>query len=197
MKPGRGKAKGSAFERWICAALSLWVTNGASKDVFWRSAMSGGRATIHVGRGQKNRQAGDICAVAPEGHILTDQYFIECKHLKDLNLTGFVLSDVGPLAKFWKVCVEQATTHGRIPMLIAKQNQQPVMVLTISGTLVPLLTSAEVCRAGVCCQILLFDELMQHPFKISRVIVNESTNQRLGRREVRSLTRHRLNQHAD
>jgi hypothetical protein len=82
VKKGGGKGKGSSFERKVCVLLSLWVTNGKKKDAFWRSSMSGGRATIHVKRGDKNRQAGDIAAVAPEGHQFTDVFFAECKHVR-------------------------------------------------------------------------------------------------------------------
>jgi hypothetical protein len=130
MKKGGGKGKGSAFERKVCAQLSLWVTNGKKKDVFWRSSMSGGRATIHVKRGDKNRQAGDIAAVAAEGYEFTDVFFVECKHVKSLALQGFFLSNIGPLAKFWKKVSKQARDHGKLPMIIAKQNMYPVVVVT-------------------------------------------------------------------
>src|SRR5215216_6431446 len=43
----RCAGKGPQWEREVCRALSLWVTNGERVDVFWRSAMSGGRATVH------------------------------------------------------------------------------------------------------------------------------------------------------
>jgi len=46
MRKGGGKAKGASFERDICRRLSLWVSAGKQEDVFWRSAMSGGRSTV-------------------------------------------------------------------------------------------------------------------------------------------------------
>jgi hypothetical protein len=123
---GGGKRKGSAWERKLCQQLSLWVTHGEKKDAFWRSAMSGGRATRARGA---VRQAGDITAVAPEGHSLTDRFYIEGKFYADLALARFFLEGTGILAKFWSTTCREAKRYGRAPMLIAKQNQYPALVL--------------------------------------------------------------------
>jgi hypothetical protein len=126
MRPGGGKAKGSQFERDICVKLSLWVSAGKRKDLFWRSAMSGGRATVSRG---EVRQAGDITSVAAEGHILTDYCYIECKFVKDLGLTSFILDNKGALATYWKVALREAKSYKREPILIAKQNLLPPLVI--------------------------------------------------------------------
>jgi hypothetical protein len=130
MRPGGGKQKGSAFEREVCTKLSLWLTNGKNKDVLWRSAMSGGRAT--VGRGQV-RQCGDICSVSEEGHVLTNSYYIECKHYHDLQFNSFVLHGKGCLAKFWQTAKTEARKYGLHPVLIAKGNHFPAIVITGPG----------------------------------------------------------------
>jgi hypothetical protein len=122
----RSKQKGSTFERVICRELSLMITGGKRKDVFWRSAMSGGRATVH---GTDVRQSGDICAVAPEGHVLTDEYFIECKHYRDLQIARFVIEGKGILRRFWDVAKREAKRHDKTPVLICKQNNLPVFVV--------------------------------------------------------------------
>lgn len=133
-KGGHGKRKGSAFERWCCKQLSLWVSNGKRHDIFWRSAMSGGRATVALKTGNLlRRQAGDISAVAPEGHVLTGKFFIECKHVRSLDLEGFFLKGTGRLAKFWKTACTEAEKHGLIPLIIARQNFTPDIVLTDWG----------------------------------------------------------------
>lgn len=129
MRAGGGKQKGSAFEREICVALSLWMSHGKRRDLLWRSAMSGGCATIHKRAGRDIRQAGDICAVAPEAHILTDHFFIECKHVKKLDIASFILNDRGELAKFWKQARKQARDHMRQPLLIAKENGRDPLVI--------------------------------------------------------------------
>jgi hypothetical protein len=121
-----GKVKGGEFERSVAKALSRWVSNGVSEDLYWRSSMSGGRATISKG---KVRQAGDITAVAPEGHVLTDKVYIECKFYKKLSIDCFIKGK-GTLIDFWVVAVREAAKYGKIPVLIFKQNNWPVMFCT-------------------------------------------------------------------
>ena len=133
---GKGsKAKGSDWERKVCVLLSEWVSHGAQRDCFWRSAMSGGRATVAAAKnGDKllRRQAGDITATAPEGHPLTDLYYIEAKAYRDLELTAFILGGKGVLAGFWSVIQEEAKRYGKLPMLICKQNLRDPFVLMSS-----------------------------------------------------------------
>jgi hypothetical protein len=133
MRKGGGKQKGAAFERLICKALSLWVTGGKRGDVFWRSAMSGGRATIYT----DVRQCGDICAVAPEGAPLVERYFIECKAYRDLQIGSWVITDKGNLAQFWKETKDQAEIHHREPLLIFRQNGWPTMMLSLRSSYHP------------------------------------------------------------
>ena len=128
MKRGGGKAKGAAFEREVCKALSLWVTNGRRKDCFWRSAMSGGRATIAPGR--EVRQCGDITAVAFDGYEFARKWFVECKHVKHLAFEAFFIKSLGTLHKFWRKAIKEAARHRRDPMIIARQNGWPDLVIT-------------------------------------------------------------------
>jgi hypothetical protein len=129
VKAGGGKAKGASFEREMCVKLSLWISHGKRQDLLWRSSMSGGRATIASRKGIKHQAVGDICAVAPEGHKLTDHFFIECKHVKKLDIASFILNNRGELAKFWKVACKQAREHLRQPLLIAKENGREPLVI--------------------------------------------------------------------
>lgn len=158
-----GKQKGSSFEREICVALSKWITNGEKIDVLWRSAMSGGRATVKRGL---VRQAGDITAVAPEGYALTDRFFIECKSYKDLSLDALI-KNKGTLVDFWKIAVREAKSHNKLPMMIFKQNRWPTIVcltsygidaLRIKGRLIFL-------RAGGM-MFVRFDDLVKTQFCI-------------------------------
>lgn len=124
------KQKGAGFERLICKQLSLWITRGKKEDCFWRSAMSGGRATVAAARGKDlRRQAGDICAVSPEGHALTDHWYIECKHVRDMALVAFLLRDRGLLSKFWRTTCEQAEHYQKQPLLIVRQNLLPTLAI--------------------------------------------------------------------
>ena len=131
MGKGTGKSKGSAFERRICQHLSLWATNGKRRDVFWRSAMSGGRATLLQRKGRvASNISGDIAAVGKEGHELLDRFSIECKSYKDLGLVAFLLgTHKGLLSSFWNHHRGVAISAGKRPMVIAKQNNMPVVVL--------------------------------------------------------------------
>lgn len=147
------KAKGSQFEREVCVKLSLWLTKGQNKDVLWRTAMSGGRAT--VGRG-KVRQCGDICSVAEEGHVLTNNYFIECKHVRDLQFDMFILHDKGYLARYWMTARTQARKYGLQPLLIAKANRFPIVVLTMPSARLNRFPVANVRGSNIG----LFDRLL-------------------------------------
>jgi hypothetical protein len=134
LKPGRGSHKGSSFERKMCKALSLWVTGGKSQDVFWRTAMSGGRATVMRRRGVHIRQGGDMCAIAPEGANFVEFWFVEFKHIRDLQISQFLICNTGRLAKFWKKACKEADEHNRQPLIIAKQNNLPTLAITRSIT---------------------------------------------------------------
>lgn len=124
MRAGGGKQKGSAYEREICVALSLWVSAGEREDLFWRSAMSGGRATVAKRKGTDlAAHAGDISATHEDGHALTNTWYIECKRYADLNYAAFMLKGEGPLAKFWKETCDQAEAHDKLPMLIAREDR--------------------------------------------------------------------------
>lgn len=131
MRAGGGKAKGSAFERGVCKELSIWVTKGKRDDVFWRSSISGGRATVRFNkRGAiTEHQAGDICAVHPDGHVFTAYWFVECKFVKDYRIDLFFLGDGGMLSEFWKKAVADASKFNRTPMIIAKMNRGRTIVV--------------------------------------------------------------------
>jgi len=166
---GKGKRKGSAFEREICVALSLWVSAGKKKDLFWRSAMSGGRATTH----RKNtnteiRQGGDICSVAPEGHIFTDKFYIECKNYKSLDIQQFCVTSKGILAEFWADTVFKAEECNKAPVLIGRENRFPTIVLTLPKR--PLLPNCASCltqsqvMGSYPALVYLFNNILKRPF---------------------------------
>ncbi len=172
-KKGRGKSKGSSFEREVCKKLSYWISGGNEDDLFWRSAMSGGRATVSAKKGKKlNRHAGDITATAPEGHVLTDYWFVECKFYTNLNLPLFLLFSAGPLAKFWRTAKREAKRFDKIPMLIAKQNRSPTILIVPRTALSNWLSSPELADARLIhvrskkmnIDIYHFDEVLQCEF---------------------------------
>ena len=131
MKPGGGKGKGSAFERDVCKGLSLWLTRNEDADILWRSAISGGRATVAAKKGKfLGHVSGDVCAVHELGYPFVKQFYVECKFLKNLHLTRLVIDNEGPLLDIWKTTVDWADTYDKLPVLVAKQNQhEPIVVL--------------------------------------------------------------------
>jgi len=128
MRAGGGKQKGAAFERDICVSLSHWVSHGRREDLFWRSAMSGGRATVAGRRGVNlASQAGDISAVHKSGHALTGDHYFELKHVKDIALDAFIVKGTGPLATYWNTACREASRYVKDPILIVRQNRLPTL----------------------------------------------------------------------
>ena len=130
--------------------------------------MSGGRGTLSAKKGQTSPVSGDICAVMPEGHLLTDFFQIECKAYKDLELRGFFTVGSGALSRFWIELVKSAKQHNKVPMLIAKQNRVPILVLTEFGY--QRQPSAIMPRIG--CEVGLFSTMVSFPFAITRLRLN-------------------------
>lgn len=163
MRKGGGKSKGSSFEREVCLRLSLWLTDNKHEDVLWRSAMSGGRSTVAFAKGKRfSDQAGDICAVNPLGHALTDRFLAECKFYADLNFIG-LLTSKGNLVKFWQKASEQAAFYNKWPMMIAKQNAQPVIVcLSREGAReLAIQLKCILCAPQLNLYIFLFDDFLK------------------------------------
>lgn len=133
---GRGpKSKGANWEREVCRRLSRWVTKGRSEDVFWRSSMSGGRATVHRKQGRRTADAaaGDICALRPEGHRLLNAFFIECKATKNFMLEAYLFdSAAGKREDHWTKPLAQAKEHNKAALVVVKRNGLPPVVF-VSG----------------------------------------------------------------
>lgn len=119
--------KGSTFERDVCKRLSLWLSRGMHDDWFWRTAMSGGRATLRHAAGKRNQQqVGDICSIAAQGERLTSRFVIECKNYKNLHWESFLRNDTpaaGTICGFWNTCKADAYSMGRRPLMFVKQGR--------------------------------------------------------------------------
>lgn len=128
MRAGGGKQKGASYERKVCVLLSLWLTRGAQEDLFWRSAMSGGRSTVSYAKGKRlASQAGDISSIHKLGNAFIDRFLIECKAYRDLEFEKLV-KGTGHLLAFWREASLQSSNYDKIPLLIAKQNQYPEVI---------------------------------------------------------------------
>ena len=125
------RQKGSAFEREMATAFSLWWTDGERDDIFWRTQGSGGRATNRAKKGKKTcYQYGDMTFTDPIGKPLIEYASFEFKFHKKFSLLG-VLHNVGFQVDWmvsWAKAWRDAELSQRTPILITKQNQgQPVM----------------------------------------------------------------------
>lgn len=132
--------------------------------------MSGGRATVgRKGGKDHSRHAGDISATSREGHALTDVWYVECKSYRNLQIDSAMIKGVGCLIKFWDEAVAQAEHYGKLPMLIAKQNQVPVIVLIPQNQLQYLGVAYARARIGTFhqmgCDVLDFTHMLKAPFK--------------------------------
>lgn len=161
MRLGGGKSKGAAFERYICVQLSLWVSQGKSEDLYWRSSMSGGRSTVAARKGKRlAAQAGDISCIHSSGSALTDKFYFELKAYRDLNFVG-LLKRIGKLAEFWLETQKQAKHYGKHPVLIAKQNQQPIIVCLNKEGQAELALKAHLLVPSMGLRVVLFDRFIK------------------------------------
>lgn len=125
-------AKGSQFERDVCKRLSEWWA-GKDADIFWRTAMSGGRATVRVRKGHATAHAGDICAVDNRGRGFTKKITVELKRGYN-KATVADLIDKPPTARpqVLEQWIDQAATaaRGRTPywIIIHKRDRREAVV---------------------------------------------------------------------
>lgn len=158
------KVKGASYERWVCKKLSLWISEGKHEDLLWRSSLSGGRATVSLKRGGGVRQAGDVCAVAPGGHDFCNLFYIECKHVRKLDIEAFCINGNGILAKFWRTARREAKKHGKQPVIICRQNRTPDLAITLPeafSVLGEFRMYVQVRREGLDCDIFRLEEVLQ------------------------------------
>ena len=122
-----GKSKGNEFERHVSKTLSLWWTSGETDSVFWRTQNSGARYTIRK-RVDKDtyHQGGDICDVDPIGKPFCDKFMIELKCYKVIDLWNMI-NENGFLVEWWNKLNASASDANKIPLLIVKQNNKPIL----------------------------------------------------------------------
>ena len=165
MRKGGGKAKGGEYERTVCKKLSLWISNNRQEDVFWRSAMSGGRATVASKSGvELMAQLGDISAISPLGYQMIKSFFIECKFYKKLDYDN-IIKETGKFLEFWDEASEEASKRKKIPILIAKQNFFPETLCTNSLGLRKLRIRIELVKIHIVQKnmfVLLFDDFLEN-----------------------------------
>lgn len=101
--------KGGSFERATCVKLSLWWAG--REDVFWRSSMSGGRATVRRRKMKTTSGSyGDVAAIDPIGLPLLDLVTIELKKGYSKDCFHSLLDKQHRAAQqAWESWIQQAT----------------------------------------------------------------------------------------
>lgn len=128
MRPGGGKAKGSAFERQQAKIISLWVSNDKDCDLFWRSSNSGGRAS----QGQvTGTQYGDLTIQKPtkEAQQFYSTFSVELKRYKKFDVLKGWLNPKSDLRDWWGQCKEEADKNKVYPMLIVKPDRGETFII--------------------------------------------------------------------
>ena len=126
MKKGGGKRKGSSFERVIAKDLSLWITGGSNEGIFWRTHSSGSLGTIS----KRRLEYGDIMAIDDLGKPLTDNYNIECRHGKCLDLRHFIHPVKGSsIIQLINEGRTNAEATKRKPLWIIKEQGRDILVM--------------------------------------------------------------------
>jgi hypothetical protein len=74
-------------------------------------------------------QSGDISAADVEGHVLTDQFVVECKHYSEAVIIALLRdSEKSKIRQWWVKVNNEANTRGIEPMLVIKQHNLPMVV---------------------------------------------------------------------
>lgn len=133
------KAKGGAYERELCKTLSLWITKNERKDILWRSTASGAQFTSYRKKGSKSytSQVSDIAAIDKLGAPFCSAFSVELKHYKDLQAGNLIFNVPGTLEKFWETHCKLSKSVNRDPILIARQNRKPDLIM-LSDKFLPL-----------------------------------------------------------
>lgn len=174
---GASKQKGAAFERLICRKLSMWISRGTNSDLFWRSAMSGGRATVAWTKKDKTvKSSGDITATDAAGYLFTAAFSVECKSYKDYTLDALIFNRKGGLPEFWRQCRRDANRSMKQPLLIVKKNNYQEIVCVSATGMKMLGIDMSMIKAifpAVDMHILLLSDLIE---QIEPILVEEPRN---------------------
>jgi len=86
LKKLNSKSKGNSWEREVSKHLNAIF---GLKDAFWKTSGSGSMTKFgHT----NNIFFGDICAIDPNMQSFNEHFYIECKHLKNIELDPYNLN---------------------------------------------------------------------------------------------------------
>lgn len=122
MRPGGGRAKGSAFEREVAKMIvATFASKGITKEDCYRTPLSGG----HVYASKKD--PGDLQISAALAKLFP--YSVECKSYRSLPWEKLVRRTTSIFDKWWEQALRAAEGTKRLPILVFKQNGSPAYVM--------------------------------------------------------------------
>lgn len=159
--------KGSRFEREICKLLSCWwskeICNKQRDDIFWRTSISGGRATIRAKKGKETfGSQGDVTAIDPIGCPLLKVFTIELKRgYSNLSITDLITKQKSKLLDFIQQAKKQKElTKTPFWLLILKQDHQLPLAFIPFSFFEKLHQKEDTVQLRVPCLLVLFDNNM-------------------------------------
>lgn len=168
MRPGGGKAKGSAFEAKVAKMLSA-----ALPINFIKSPGSGARiggknfATIGAMMGLDTQKLfnADVVPVNEDQIGVTFRYSIECKSYATPDNFTSMVSGTANVYKWFEESVVDSAKINREPVLIFKWNNTPIFAAVLARTMEGMVTpKMTIHRQGFKdLDIYELEELLQHP----------------------------------
>ena len=131
----KGSVKGSNFEREICKKLSLWWSEDLRDDIFWRTSISGARATTRSKKGQGTSYSqGDVTFIDPVGKPFIAACLIEIKrgYTNEISVLDFIDRKRGEplLWKWWRrLEKDRRQIRRKYSLLIFKRNQRRTCIM--------------------------------------------------------------------
>jgi len=131
-------AKGSSYERDLSKKLSLWISDGEDDSWCWRTASSGGRATIRAKTNRKTSgAAGDIRATDPRAEWFFKLFSVEAKKgYASATIDSMIDSKqkVPMIVQFWEqACGSCNISDSLYPVVIlAKDNRKELAIFDSS-----------------------------------------------------------------
>ena len=134
MKKGGGKAKGSAFERYLAKRFSKWIQGTEKPYLLWKSPNSGGVSSVIL---ENVDMSGDIIALKEEAKFLTDIFSIEAKNgYPKASLDKHLKYNKNDeIESFWNQAKSDASRGNKSPLLIIKRKGLNTIWLGINNNI--------------------------------------------------------------
>ena len=166
----RAKTKGSNYERDFAKRLSAWWTYGQLQDAFWRTSLSGGKATVSG----SDVHVGDICALRPIGVPLENCVVFELKrgYNKSIILDWLLLGSTSLIGQWWKKGFDQAAALNRKFILIVKHDQSLEIAFMLEDQIPGNPPRRLLHNGGIACFVLEEVLWQQDPLKVANLLLD-------------------------